>query len=154
MELVIRNFQPGDEEAFRLLNEEWISRYFQLEDKDRETLHHPEKILNSGGQIVMALLGEERVGCCALIPIGTDEYEIAKMTVTDKYRGRGFGRAVLAGTIAEARRMGASRLYLETNSSLTPAITLYESLGFCHLPAERVVPSPYARADVYMELFL
>jgi GNAT superfamily N-acetyltransferase len=154
MELVIRNFQPGDEEAFRLLNEEWISRYFQLEDKDRETLNHPEKILNAGGQIVMALLGEERVGCCALIPIGTDEYEIAKMTVTDKYRGRGFGRAVLAGTIAEARRMGASRLYLETNSSLTPAITLYESLGFCHLPPERIVPSPYARADVYMELFL
>jgi GNAT superfamily N-acetyltransferase len=154
MDLVIRNFQPGDEEAFRLLNEEWISRYFQLEDKDRETLNHPEKILNAGGQIVMALLGEERVGCCALIPIGTDEYEIAKMTVTDKYRGRGFGRAVLAGTIAEARRMGAARLYLETNSSLTPAITLYESLGFCHLPPERIVPSPYARADVYMELFL
>jgi ribosomal protein S18 acetylase RimI-like enzyme len=154
MELVIRNFQPGDEEAFRLLNEEWISRYFQLEEKDRETLNHPEKILNAGGQIVMALLGQERVGCCALIPIGTDEYEIAKMTVTDKYRGRGFGRAVLDGTIAEARRMGASRLYLETNSSLTPAITLYESLGFCHLPAERIVPSPYARADVYMELFL
>jgi GNAT superfamily N-acetyltransferase len=154
MDLVLRNFRPGDEDAFRLLNEEWISRYFRLEDKDRETLGNPGKILEAGGQIVMALLGEERIGCCALIRLGADEYEIAKMTVTDKYRGRGFGRAVLAGTIDEARRMGAKRLYLETNSSLTPAITLYESLGFRHLPAERVVTSPYARADVYMELFL
>ena len=152
--MVLRNFRPGDEEAFRLLNEEWIERYFRLEEKDRETLNNPRKILDAGGQIVMALLGEERVGCCALIRIGADEFEIAKMTVTDKYRGRGFGRAVLAGTIDEARRMGAKRLYLETNSSLTPAITLYESLGFRHLPAERVVPSPYARADVYMEMFL
>jgi GNAT superfamily N-acetyltransferase len=154
MDLVIRNFRPGDAEAFRLLNEEWISHYFRLEDKDRETLSNPGNILDAGGQIIMAVLGEERVGCCALIRIGDGEYEVAKMTVTDKYRGRGYGRAVLAGTIDEARKMGAKRLYLETNSSLTPAITLYESLGFRHLPPERVVESPYARADVYMELYL
>jgi putative acetyltransferase len=154
MNLVIRNFRPGDEDAFRQLNEEWIERYFRLEEKDRETLNNPRKILDAGGQIVMALLGEERVGCCALIRMGAAEYEIAKMTVTDRYRGRGFGRAVLAGTIEEARRMGARLLYLETNSSLTPAITLYESLGFRHVPAERVVPSPYARADVFMEMSL
>jgi GNAT superfamily N-acetyltransferase len=106
MDLVLRNFRPGDEDAFRLLNEEWIERYFRLEEKDRETLNNPRKILDAGGQIVMALLGEERVGCCALICTGAGEFEIAKMTVTDKYRGRGFGRAVLAGTIDEARGRG------------------------------------------------
>ena len=154
MELVIRTFQPGDEDAFRQLNEEWIERYFRLEDKDRETLAKPHKILDGGGQIVMAVLGEDRIGCCALVRIGDREYEVAKMTVSDRYRGLGYGRAVLAGTIEEARRMGARRLYLETNSKLTPAITLYGSLGFRHLPPERVVPSPYARADVFMELYL
>jgi GNAT superfamily N-acetyltransferase len=102
----------------------------------------------------MAVLGDERVGCCALVRVGDGEFEVAKMTVSDRYRGRGYGRAVLAGTIEEARRMGARRLYLETNSKLTPAITLYESLGFQHLPPERVVPSPYARADVFMELYI
>jgi putative acetyltransferase len=154
MELVIRTFQPGDEDAFRQLNEEWIERYFRLEDKDRETLSKPHKMLADGGQIVMAVLGDERVGCCALVRVGDGEFEVAKMTVSDRYRGRGYGRAVLAGTIEEARRMGARRLYLETNSKLTPAITLYESLGFQHLPPERVVPSPYARADVFMELYI
>ena len=50
--------------------------------------------------------------------------------------------------------MGATRLYLETNWKLETAIKLYESLGFEHLPPERIVPSPYARADVYMERHL
>ncbi len=154
MDLKLRNFRPEDAGAFRLLNEAWIEKYFRLEEKDRETLAKPQEILDAGGQIVMALLGEERVGCCALIRIGESEYEVAKMTVSDEYRGRGYGRAVLAGTIEEARRMGATRLYLETNSSLTPAIKLYESLGFKHVPPEQVHPSPYARADVYMEMEL
>jgi hypothetical protein len=50
--------------------------------------------------------------------------------------------------------MGAKRLYLETNSKLQSAIHVYESLGFKHLAPERVIPSPYARANVYMELWL
>lgn len=49
---------------------------------------------------------------------------------------------------------GATRLYFETNLIIAPAISLYESLGFRHLPPQRVVPSPYARADVFMELEL
>jgi putative acetyltransferase len=50
--------------------------------------------------------------------------------------------------------MGARRLYLETNHMLTPAIRLYESMGFKHIDAKRIIPSQYARADVYMELML
>ena len=38
--------------------------------------------------------------------------------------------------------------------SLTPAIRLYESLGFQLMPPERVVPSLYERADVFMEMYL
>jgi GNAT superfamily N-acetyltransferase len=56
--------------------------------------------------------------------------------------------------IEHARAIGAKRLYLETNRRLTSAIHVYESLGFEHLSSERVKPSPYARANVYMELML
>ena len=56
--------------------------------------------------------------------------------------------------IAQAKVLGATRLYLETGTKLTNAIHLYESLGFRHLPPERVVPSPYARANVFMEKLL
>ena len=76
------------------------------------------------------------------------------MAVTESARRTGIGRRLLEKAIAEARALGAHRLYLETNQKLVPAIRLYESIGFRHLPPERIVPSPYARANVYMELYI
>lgn len=155
-ELTIREFQPGDETAFRQLNEEWIVRYFTfLEPKDQETLNDPQGIiLNRGGRIFFAIRDAQPVGCCALLPIAPGEFEVAKMGVTESCRGGGIGRHLLEKIIAEARASGARRLYLETNSQLSPAIRLYESVGFGHLPPERIVPSAYARANVYMEMHL
>ncbi len=151
-ELIIREFKPGDETAFRRLNEEWIVRYFALETKDDEMLADPQRtILDRGGRILFAIRGDEVVGCCALLAAGLREFEVAKMAVTESYRAAGIGRRLLAETIAVARIAGATRLYLETNHKLAPAIRLYESLGFRHIPPERIVPSPYERADVYME---
>jgi ribosomal protein S18 acetylase RimI-like enzyme len=155
IELEIRAFAPGDAIAFRRLNEEWIRRYFVLEPKDIQTLADPEgSILDSGGRIFFAVRDGEVVGCCALLAMRPGEFEVVKMAVTESCQRIGAGRRLLQKTIAEARACGATRLYLETNSKLQPAIHLYESLGFRHLPAERVPSSPYARANVFMELLL
>jgi putative acetyltransferase len=159
-ELLIRPFQPGDEQAFKSLNEEWITQYFRLEPKDQESLSHPQRtILDHGGSILFAVIGGACVGCCALVRINdpdsaVPEFEVAKMAVAPHRRGGGIGRKLLRASIQKGWRLGAKRLYLETNHVLTPAIHLYESLGFVHLDPERVTPSPYARADVYMELIL
>ena len=163
--IVLRAFQPGDQLAFRALNEQWIAKYFRIEDKDRETLNDPMgKILEPGGHIFLACLGEKPVGTCALIamePIVYEiariipgVYEVAKMAVDETHRGAGIGRAILEYAISEAARLGAHRLYLETNSNLTNAIHLYESVGFRHLDPARIKPSPYSRANVFMEKFL
>jgi putative acetyltransferase len=155
VDVIIREFIPGDEVAFQQLNNEWISRYFTVEPTEQEILEDPRKvILERGGRIFFAIRQGATVGCCALLAMGPGEYELAKMTVTESARGAGIGRCLLERTIAEARASGATRLYLETNHQLAPAIRLYESLGFRHLPPARVVPSRYARADVYMELML
>jgi putative acetyltransferase len=151
----IRNYQPGDEASFQRLNEEWIVRHFVLEEKDRQVLGDPVKyILDRGGRILFATVGGETIGCCALVPEGPGVYEVAKMAVTVGYQGRGIGRKILEAVIAEAKRIWASRLYLETNSKLPSATHLYESVGFRHVPPHRVKPSLYARADVFMEMFL
>jgi ribosomal protein S18 acetylase RimI-like enzyme len=150
--IVIRDLAPGDEPDFRRLNEEWITRYFVLEPKDLETIGHPrENILDAGGRVFLAFDGDTAVGCCALTVHGPGEFEVAKMAVTESYRRAGIGRKLLENSIAEADAGGAKRLYLETNHVLTGAIRLYESAGFRHVPPEKVVPSPYARADVFME---
>jgi putative acetyltransferase len=154
-ELTIREFRPGDEAGFRRLNEEWIIRYFALEPKDEASLADPEQtILDRGGRIFLAVRDNQPVGCCALLAIAPGEFEVAKMAVTESCQRCGIGRRLLEKVITEGRSSGARRLYLETNQKLATAIRLYESLGFRHLPRERVVPSVYARADVYMELYL
>jgi putative acetyltransferase len=152
-DVVIRPFQPGDEVAFRELNEAWISRYFVVEEAERDILNDPVgNILAIGGHIFLATSEESPVGCCALIPMQPDGFELAKMAVAENLRGKGIGRKLLEYAIVQARRFGASRLYLETNRRLANAIHLYESIGFEHVSPDQVIPSPYARANVFMEM--
>jgi putative acetyltransferase len=153
-EITVRLFQQNDADAFRGLNEAWISKFFRLEEQDRIQLAQPGNILHAGGQIIMAVAGEERIGCCALVFMKPGVFEVAKMAVSESYQGRGIGRKILEFTIAQAKTLGAHTLELVTNSKLGNAIHLYESLGFHHLPSESVEPSPYARANVFMELHL
>jgi putative acetyltransferase len=154
-EIELRRFQAGDESAFRALNEQWIRKYFVIEEKDLEVLCDPVgHILDRGGHIFLALAGASRIGTCALLAMEPGSFEVAKMAVDEHFRGEGIGRALLEYTVIEARKLGARRLYLETNNTLTNAIHLYESVGFCHLAPERITPSPYVRANVFMEKLL
>ena len=151
-----RHFEPGDGAAFRDLNQAWIAGYFEIEEKDWEVLNDPMKhILDPGGALIMAFQDGAAVGTCALLAMGRwfvrgrqDDRRRSKL------RGQGIGKRLLEHVIGYARETGAKRLYLETNNKLATAIHVYESLGFRHLPPERIVPSPYARANVYMELLL
>jgi putative acetyltransferase len=157
MNIEIREFQPGDESVFRALNEAWITASFRLEDEDVVILGDPQHhIVNAGGHIYFAVHPQfgEVMGCCALLATKEGSFEVAKMAVAESYRGQGLGRQLLRGTIAAARDLGARRLTLVTHHSLKNAIGLYESEGFVHLRPEDAPPSPYARATVFMEMFL
>jgi putative acetyltransferase len=154
-EITFRLFQAGDENSFRDLNKAWIARYFKVEEQDLIQLNDPTgNILQTGGQIVMAIADGERIGCCALVFVKPGVFEVAKMAVSERYRGQGIGRKLLEYTIVQAKTMGAHTLELASNSKLANAVHLYESVGFQHLPTERIEPSPYARANVFMELHL
>jgi GNAT superfamily N-acetyltransferase len=154
-QVTVRLYQPGDEADFRRLNEQWISKYFRLEEKDVATLDDPQKyILDKGGQVFMALLDGMAVGCVALAKMDEQSYELIKMAVDETYQRRGIGRAVMNAAIDWARNQRAHRLWLETNHALTPALKLYESSGFRYIPKEKHEPSPYVRSDVQMEKWL
>jgi len=60
-----------------------------MESTDHQSLNHPsEKILQPGGHILMARYNREIVGTCALIKTDDDTYELAKMAVTERARGK------------------------------------------------------------------
>jgi putative acetyltransferase len=147
----IVDFHEGFAPAFKALNVAWITHYFALEPKDLEVLDDPAgKVIAPGGHILIAVEDGAAIGCVALMVMPDGGFEVAKMAVTEAHKGRGVGRELMAACIERARQAGARRLYLETNSALAPALALYRRFGFHEVePAE---PSPYARADVVMEL--
>jgi GNAT superfamily N-acetyltransferase len=152
-EVLIRAFRPDDAAAFRDINLQWIERYFVVEAKDREVLDNPHKyILDPGGAIFLAVDGDIAVGAVALIVMDEGCVELAKMGVRPEAQGKGAGRRLIAAAIDKARAMGMKRIYIETNSKLGTALKLYHDAGF--RPLANPVPSPYARADVQLELFL
>ena len=143
-------FTPAHRDAWKVLNTEWlVAGGFALEAKDHLTLDDPEgQILSKGGHIFLAERDGVPVGCCGLIAMADGDYEVTKMTVRPEARGGGLALRLLEACEAAARDAGAHRLYLETSSTLVPAIALYHRFGFVDLPPQ---PTPYARADVWME---
>lgn len=69
-------YQAEHQLAFRSLNEEWISTYFEMEEADYRALEHPQEyILDQGGAILVALYHHEPVGVCALIKMKDRDYD-------------------------------------------------------------------------------
>ncbi|PRX54307.1 GNAT family N-acetyltransferase [Flagellimonas meridianipacifica] len=135
---------------FKELNEAWISQYFKMERMDYQALDHPkEYILDNGGYIAVALKGETVVGVCALIKMKDSQYdfELAKMGVSPLEQGQGIGFLLGTHIIKKAEQLGASTVYLESNTKLVPALKLYRKLGFVEMEG---FTSPYERCDIQM----
>ena len=147
---------PEDAAAFGRLNEEWISAVFTMEPKDRDTLADPwGHYVEPGGDVLIARDDDGApIGCVALEPAGDGVFELSKMAVDPARRGHGTGRRLMEAAIARARALGATSLFLGSNRRLGPAVGLYESVGFEHVPREQVGELPYTRADVFMRLAL
>ena len=150
-QLVITDYAPEFRADFKRLNIAWISKYFTVETHDLEQLDDPEHhILAPGGLIFLAHLDGQVVGTVALVPMPeTGVFELAKMAVDEAYQGRQIGKKLGEALITRARALGARRIVLESNRRLAPALALYERLGFREVP---LVPTPYARADIRMEM--
>lgn len=153
-EIKIHDYRPTFKDLFRTLNEEWLTKYFKIEPHDLEMLRDPEGfIIRPGGAIIFAEFEGEIVGTCALIPLAEkDEYELAKMAVTERAQGKQIGKKLALAAIDRAKKLGASALILESSSTLETALNLYERVGFRHAP--RPAPSEYERSDVYMRMEL
>lgn len=150
----IVEYQPQYQSAFKTLNEEWISAYFEMEEADYKALDNPDEyILQKGGKIFIALYNGEPVGVCALIKMDDPDYdfEMAKMVVSPKVQGKNIGWLLGQAIVNAAKELGASKLYLESNTILKPAISLYYKLGFQRISGR---PTPYKRANIQMELDL
>jgi len=147
---------PFDEQYaadFGRINYEWLHMYFKIEPHDYEMLDEPKTyIVDKGGQVFFAIYEGVVAGTVAMIKQGDDVYELSKMGVTPIYKGKGIGKALMDTAINYAREQGSSKVYLESNTSLHPALTLYRQMGFKEVPLDP--DTPYERCDIRMDLLL
>ena len=149
LDVEIVDYVPGLAADFRNLNIEWLERYFVVEPIDEEILGDPDgRIIAPGGAILFARVNGAIVGTVALKHHGKQVYELTKMAVTAPSQGYGIGRMLLRACLERYHALGGKHLFLESHSSLGPALHLYETAGFRH--ADRPHPSEYVRADVHM----
>ena len=150
----IVNFEDKYKQAFEILNKQWINQYFKMEKKDTLSLENPEEyIINKGGYILVALYKNQIAGVCALMKSENEnyDYEMAKMAVDDDFRGKGIGLILAQNVIKKAMELNAKSIFLESNTVLKAAITLYKKLGFKKING---YSSPYERSNISMELIL
>ncbi|WP_459211136.1 bifunctional helix-turn-helix transcriptional regulator/GNAT family N-acetyltransferase [Aquimarina rhabdastrellae] len=153
-EVEIIEYTTEHHTAFKQLNKEWIERYFKMEDADRKALDNPEDyIINKGGAILVAIENGTILGVCALIKMQDKkyDYELAKMAVSPLAQGKGVGYLLGKAIIEKAKSLHASHIYLESNTILKPAISLYKKLGFQKIVGHY---TPYQRCNIQMELRL
>lgn len=149
-DVIIIDYKDEYQEVFKQLNEEWIRKYFKMEETDHKLLDNPrEYILKKGGYILIALYKGKPVGTCALIKAENQVFELAKMAVSDNAKGKSIGYILGKEAIEKVRWAGAKKVYLESNTILKPAIQLYHKLGFKRVSG---IPSPYERCNIQMAL--
>ena len=152
MDIKIIPYRREHHAVFKKLNLEWLDHYNLTENHDLMVLDDPEgTIINRGGFIWLAEADGKIVGSAALMKEEEGVYELAKMSVTAAYRGKGISKKLIERCLYKAKSIGAKKLSLFSNHQLQTAISLYEKYGFRHVALH---DSPFETADVRMELIL
>ncbi|WP_340561754.1 GNAT family N-acetyltransferase [Streptomyces sp. GSL17-111] len=86
------------------------------------------------GVFLVARVGGEPVACAGVRGLDGDTAELKRMYVASAARGRGVGKALLDAAEEAARRLGATRLVLDTRAELVAARRLYERRGYAEVP--------------------
>ena len=136
---------PRDPEArlcLRAYVEELAGRFDGGFDPARSISAADHEMTPPAGLFLVAMLHGEPAGCGALKFHPGAPAEIKRMWVSPAVRGLGLGRRLLAELEAQAAERGVRVLRLETNQTLTEAISLYRAAGYREVPAFN--DEPYA----------
>src|SRR5215210_1266192 len=95
----------------------------------------PHELRPPAGEMVVAYLRAEPIGCGALKHRGGGVTDLKRMWLADSARGLGLGRRLLEELEGRAAQGGTRVLRLETNRSLVEAVALYRSAGYREVTA-------------------
>lgn len=143
-DVIIRDATTEDQDQIERVVVEAYSQYEQSMDKERWGLYLKsirESVYKEGptariiaeingdvvGSLLVFLSSEEAYGRSDLhiqAPI------IRLLATSPRARGKGIATKLIAETVRRARSWGAQELFLHTSDMMSPAVRLYEHLGF------------------------
>jgi len=152
-EVRIVSFRKKYKDDFLKLNSEWLQEYFEVEQEDKRILNNPEEeIIKKGGEVFFALLDEQVVGTCAVLKVDDRSYELTKMAVIERAKGKQIGKKLALTVIGYAVDKSARKLILSTSPKLVAALNLYKKIGFITVLKDD--DHRYKRELIHMELDL
>lgn len=90
------------------------------------------------------------LGTVALCRVTDSECELRKMYLVREARGKGYGRRLLEQGIESSKKLGFTRITLETASVLKEAVAMYQQRGFRSYTPEHL--SPRCDAAYFLDL--
>lgn len=148
----IIDYSDEIKEAIKILNYEWLEKYFRVEQSDIQSLSNPnEEIIDKGGFIFYAKLNGEIVGTASLLKKAEDVFELGKMAVSEKAQGHKIGTLLLEQCLQFATQKQIRTLILYSNTKLKSALHLYRKYGFSEIKLDEGL---YERANIKMEKHL
>ncbi len=102
---------------------------FDMFEEDAASFYRAENLEVPDARYYVALLNDVYIGKID-VSLGEHEALIYNFGIVPQYRGRGFGRQMLARTIQELLAIGQQRITLEVEAANKNALGLYQSCGF------------------------
>jgi ribosomal-protein-alanine N-acetyltransferase len=116
----------------RFMTDSDIASVFQIEQQIHShpwTMGNFKDALASEYICTIAELGGKMIGYAVLMQ-GVDDAELLDIGIAMSQQRQGWGRKLLQAILAGAQTLGKQRVVLEVRASNTPAIRLYQSIGF------------------------
>lgn len=134
-DLTIEIDDPRRDDVLALLEEHLADMYATSPPESVHALD-PDTLRGPGVRFWTARRDGVLMGCVALKTVGADHVELKSMRTTYAARRQGVAKALLEHVVDEARRVGASRVSLETGAEdyFAAARTLYLKQGFVECP--------------------
>jgi ribosomal protein S18 acetylase RimI-like enzyme len=127
-----------------------FSLCFQSFDEELKNL--PGAYAPPSGRLLLANCEGQLAGCIALRLLEPKICEMKRLYVGPAYRGKGVGRMLVDGIIAQARCIGYERMRLDSVAAeMQDAIALYRRRGFREIAPYRTNPMA---GVIYLELAL
>ena len=137
------NFQPSQELRFRQVQREEMRQFIEVAERFlsgspdtmlRKALEHfpelPDEFLSfyySQDRFYFADKDQQTIG---VLDFNPNKGLVSNVGVDPRQRGRGYGRQIMLFALQQLKNSGCKEAYLRVHVENTPAIHLYESLGF------------------------